>query len=43
MELASDSMIRDYKLPFETLPNLPVSRLIEKINLKNYLWKLFII
>jgi len=30
MELASVSMIRDYKLPFETLWNLPALRLIEK-------------
>jgi len=30
MELALDSMIRDYKLLFETLPNLPVLRLTEK-------------
>jgi len=30
MELAPNSMIRDYKLPFEKLPNLPASRLTEK-------------
>jgi len=30
MELAPDSMIRDYKLSLETLLNLPVSRLTKK-------------
>jgi len=30
MELAPDSMIRDYKLLFETLPNLPALRLTKK-------------
>jgi len=41
MELASDSLIRDYKLPFKTLPNLLTSRLIEKKIFFNYLQKLF--
>jgi len=30
MESALDLTIRDYKLSFETLSNLPASRLIEK-------------
>jgi len=34
MELAPDLMIRDYKLPFETLSNLKINK--KKINLKNY-------
>jgi len=30
MELEPDSIVRDYKLSFETLPNLLASRLTEK-------------
>jgi len=37
MKLAPDSMIRNYYLKRY---RIPVSRL-KKINLKNYLWKLF--
>jgi len=32
MELASDSIIEDYKLSFETLPNLPALRFTKKMN-----------
>jgi len=30
MELAPNSIVKDYKLSFETLPNLLTSRLTEK-------------
>jgi len=52
IELAPDSMIRVYKPPLETLPNLPASRLIEKNKfeywickhrfLKKSSWKLYL-